>query len=156
MSQFNQRMTIHSQNETLMCKVFPSSLGPVAMRWFNDLKTNSGLTNKKEWKRTSCKGKERRMLSLKRGVILGRTDTTITIQGEISQGNQDQPTRRRLPPYSENRYIRFWRKSTEPFFKWPNKMAGDSIKHNRSLYCQYLQDHGHTTEDYRNLWNHLD
>ena len=24
-----------------MCKVFPSSLGPVAIRWFNDLKTNS-------------------------------------------------------------------------------------------------------------------
>ena len=24
-----------------MCKVFPSSLGPVAMRWFNSLKTNS-------------------------------------------------------------------------------------------------------------------
>ena len=24
-----------------MCKVFPSSLGPMAMRWFNSLKTNS-------------------------------------------------------------------------------------------------------------------
>ena len=34
-------MVIHSKNEVLMCKVFPSSLGPVAMRWFNDLKTNS-------------------------------------------------------------------------------------------------------------------
>ena len=40
-SQFNQRMAIHSQNEALMCKVFPSSLGPAAMRWFNGLKTNS-------------------------------------------------------------------------------------------------------------------
>ena len=40
-SQFNQRMAIHSQNEVLMCKVFLSSLGPVAMRWFNSLKTDS-------------------------------------------------------------------------------------------------------------------
>ena len=40
-NQFNQRMVIHSKNEVLMCKVFPSSLGPVAMRWFNGLKTNS-------------------------------------------------------------------------------------------------------------------
>ncbi|XP_050278154.1 uncharacterized protein LOC126719666 [Quercus robur] len=40
-SQFNQRMAVHSKNEALMCKVFPSSLGPVAMRWFNNLKTNS-------------------------------------------------------------------------------------------------------------------
>ena len=44
----------------------------------------------------------------------------------------------------------------EPFFKWPNKMAEDSSKRNQSLYCQYHQDHGHTTEDCRNLWNHLD
>ncbi|XP_023904268.2 uncharacterized protein LOC112016022 [Quercus suber] len=34
-------MAVHSKNEALMCKVFPSSLGPVAMRWFNDLRTNS-------------------------------------------------------------------------------------------------------------------
>ena len=40
-SQFNQRMIVHSKNEALMCKVFPSSLGPVAMRWFNGLKVNS-------------------------------------------------------------------------------------------------------------------
>ena len=40
-SQFNQRMAVYSKNEVLMCKVFPSSLGPVAMRWFNGLKVNS-------------------------------------------------------------------------------------------------------------------
>ena len=44
----------------------------------------------------------------------------------------------------------------ESFFKWPNKMAGDPIKHNQNLYCQYHQKPGHTTEDYRNLRNHLD
>ena len=31
-SHFNQRMAVHSRNEALMCKVFPSSLGLVAMR----------------------------------------------------------------------------------------------------------------------------
>ena len=40
-SQFNQRMAVHSNNEALMCKVFPSSLGLVVMKWFNGLKTNS-------------------------------------------------------------------------------------------------------------------
>ena len=40
-SQFNQKMAVHSKNEALMCKVFPSNLGPVAMRWFNGLKANS-------------------------------------------------------------------------------------------------------------------
>ena len=40
-SHFNQRMVVHSKNEALMCKIFPSSLGLVAMRWFNDLRANS-------------------------------------------------------------------------------------------------------------------
>ena len=40
-SQFNQRMAIHSKDEALKCKVFPSSLGPVAMRWFDGLRANS-------------------------------------------------------------------------------------------------------------------
>ena len=40
-SHFNQRMVVHSKNEALMCKVFPSSLGPVAMRWFDGLVAGS-------------------------------------------------------------------------------------------------------------------
>ena len=48
-SHFNQRMAVHSKNEALMCKVFPSSLGPMAMRWFDGLgagsiRTFKGLT----------------------------------------------------------------------------------------------------------------
>ena len=34
-------MAVHSKDEALMCKVFPSNLGPAAMRWFNGLKANS-------------------------------------------------------------------------------------------------------------------
>ena len=44
----------------------------------------------------------------------------------------------------------------ESFFKWPNKMVGNPEKQNRNLYCQYHRDHGHTTEDCRSLWDHLD
>ena len=40
-SHFNQRMIIHSKNEALMCKVFPSSLGPMTMRWFDGLRAGS-------------------------------------------------------------------------------------------------------------------
>ena len=40
-SHFNQRMAVHSKNEALMCKVFPSILGPVAIRWFNGLGVSS-------------------------------------------------------------------------------------------------------------------
>ena len=34
-------MAIHSKNKAQMCKVFPSSLGPIAMRWFDSLKADS-------------------------------------------------------------------------------------------------------------------
>ena len=44
----------------------------------------------------------------------------------------------------------------KPFFKWPSKMIGDLTRRNQSLYCYYHQEHGHTTEDCRNLWDHLD
>nr|XP_023893170.1 uncharacterized protein LOC112005148 [Quercus suber] len=38
---FIQRMAVYSRNEALMCKVFPSNLGPVAMRWFDSIKEDS-------------------------------------------------------------------------------------------------------------------
>ena len=41
MSYFNHRMAIHSKDEALMCKVFPSNLGPVTMRWFDGLRADS-------------------------------------------------------------------------------------------------------------------
>ena len=46
-SQFKQKMVIHSPNEALMCKVFPSSLRPMSMRWFDELRTNSISSFKK-------------------------------------------------------------------------------------------------------------
>ena len=41
MSYFNQRMAIHFKNKALMCKVFPSSLDPVTMKWFDGLEEGS-------------------------------------------------------------------------------------------------------------------
>ncbi|XP_030939730.1 uncharacterized protein LOC115964588 [Quercus lobata] len=35
-------------------------------------------------------------------------------------------------------------------------MAGDPLKRNQNMYCAYHQEPGHTTDDYRNLKNHLD
>ena len=46
-SQFKQKMAVHSQDEALLCRVFPSSLGPMPMRRFDGLKTNSISSFKK-------------------------------------------------------------------------------------------------------------
>ena len=46
-SQFKQKMAVHSQDEALMCRVFPSSLGLMSMRWFDEIRTNSISSFKK-------------------------------------------------------------------------------------------------------------
>ena len=40
-SHYIQMMSWHSHNDALMCKVFPSSLGPTILRWFNRLRKGS-------------------------------------------------------------------------------------------------------------------
>ena len=44
----------------------------------------------------------------------------------------------------------------ESYFKWPNKMGRNPLRRNQSLHCQYHQERGHTIEDCRTLWNHLE
>ena len=46
-SQFKQKTIVHSQDEALLCRVFPSSLGLMPMRWFDGLRTNSISSFKK-------------------------------------------------------------------------------------------------------------
>ena len=46
-SQFKQKMVVHSQDEALLCRVFPSSLGSMPIRWFDGLRTNSISSFKK-------------------------------------------------------------------------------------------------------------
>ena len=35
-------------------------------------------------------------------------------------------------------------------------MAEESVRRNYNFYCQYHQNHKHTTKDCKNLWNYLD
>ena len=40
-SHYIQMISLHNQNDAIMCKVFPSSLGPTTLRWFNGLRKRS-------------------------------------------------------------------------------------------------------------------
>ena len=40
-SHYIQMMSLHTHNDALMCKVFPLSFGPTALRWFNGLRKGS-------------------------------------------------------------------------------------------------------------------
>ncbi|XP_065620865.1 uncharacterized protein LOC112016667 [Quercus suber] len=242
-------MVVHSKNEALMCKVFPSSLGPVAMRWFNGLRTNSidsyrqltqafgsrfvtnsrpprpmnallslsmrdGETLKaysdKYWEiyneldgkydavaistfqnglpighglKKSLTGKS--ATSVRQ--LMDRIDKYKRMEEDMLQGKGKEkviPQERRdfrSDRYSNARPRRDFggqsgatnaqtvgavfrepihkvleRIKNEPYFRWPIKMIGEPDRRNQNRYCQYHQDHGHATEDCRNLWNHLD
>ncbi|XP_065620629.1 uncharacterized protein LOC136063742 [Quercus suber] len=248
-SQFNKRMAVHSKNEALMCKVFPSSLGPVAMRWFNGLRTNfvdsyrqltqafgsRFITNSRPPRPMSAllsltmrddetlkaysdeyweiyneldgKYDDVAINTFKNGLSMGhglrksltgkpatsvrqlmdRIDKYKRVEEDLLQGkgkekaipqerrdsrsdryNNARPRREfigqfgatnaqaistvfREPVHKVLKKIK-----NEPYFKWPNKMSRDPEKRNQDRYCQYHQDHGHATEDCRNLWNYLD
>ena len=139
------------QLSTVWGNPWPASRSPVyGSLWI-------GLTNTKGWKRTSCKGKERRRLSLKRGGDFKSDRYKNNCPRRDFAGQYGSANMQKVNAVFKEPVPQVLEKAkNEPFFKWPNKMAGDSIKHNQSLYCQYHQDHGHTTEDCRNLWNHLD
>lgn len=38
---YKQAMTLHADDEALMCRIFPSSLGPLAVRWYYKLEPAS-------------------------------------------------------------------------------------------------------------------
>ena len=177
-----------------MCRVFPSSLGLMPMRWFDGLRTNS-ISSFKKLTQSFCS----RFITCNR--VPQPLDSLLSMsmrEGESVKAyserywDQEQgkgkakviPQERmdfRLDRYNNNRPRRdyagqsgstntqavntVFRESVrqvlkkiknEPFFKWPNKMAGDPAKRNQNLYCHYHQEHGHIMENCRNLWDHLD
>ena len=224
-SQFNQRMAIHSKDEALMCKVFPSSLGPAAMRWFNGLKANSvdsyrqltqafgsrfvtnsrapqplsallSLSMRDEETLKAYSGRYWEMdgdfddvaiktfkssLPVEHGLrksLTGKSATSVRqlmdwidkykrveedqMQGKGKEKVIPQETRDfRSDRYTNSRPMRdfvgqpettsAWnvgavfrelvhqvleKIKNEPYFRWPNKMAGESTKRNQNLYCQ--------------------
>ena len=242
-------MAVHSKDEVLMCKVFPSNLGLVAMRWFDGLRANSInsfneltqafsshfiMCSRVPWPLDSLLSLSMREgetlktylnrywemyneidgdfqhvtistfkvgLPTEHGLRKSLTSKTVIsvcqlmdwidkykrVEEDQQQGKGKAnviPQERwdfRLDRFNNNQPRKDYdgqSKSTntqvvnvvfrepvhrvlkkiknKPFFKWPNKMAGNPARHNSSLYCQYHQDEGHTMEECRNLWDHLE
>ncbi|XP_065630543.1 uncharacterized protein LOC136067961 [Quercus suber] len=242
-------MAVYSKDEALMCKVFPSSLGPIAMRWFDNLEADSinsfrELTQAFGSYFVTCRRVARPLSSLlslsmqesetlkmysdrywemfndMEGNFNGMTLSTFKlglptdhglrksltgkpvtnmrqlmdciekykrVEKDQQQGKgNDKVIHQERKDFRSDRYNNnkpqrdfvgqsgstnlqvvnivfkepvhqiFEKIKNEPFFKWPNKMVRNPERRNHNLYCQYHQNHGHTTEDYRSLWDHLD
>uniref|UniRef100_A0A7N2MLS0 Retrotransposon gag domain-containing protein n=1 Tax=Quercus lobata TaxID=97700 RepID=A0A7N2MLS0_QUELO len=249
-SQFNQKMAVHSKDETLMCKVFPSSLGPVAMRWFDGLRPNSvgsfkqltqafgsrfitssrvsrsldfllflsmremetlkaysnrywemyneiegnyddvaistfksGLPTKHGLKKSLTrkpvtslhqlmdqidkyerveedqqleKGKEKVVPQERRDFKSDRFNNNNRPRRDFAGQSGSADAQAVNAVFRDPVHQVLEKIKNESFFKWSNKMAGDPMKRNQNLYCQYHQEPGHTTQDCRNMRNHLD
>ena len=123
-------MAVHSKDEVLLYKIFPSSLGPVAIRWFNGLRANSiysfrELTQAFGSRFVTCSRVPRPLDSL----------LSLSMrEGETLKAYSD----RYWEMYNEIKELRVLEKiKNEPFFKWPNKMVRNPARRNLSLYCQY-------------------
>ncbi|XP_065621875.1 uncharacterized protein LOC136064266 [Quercus suber] len=242
-------MAVYSRDEALMCKVFPSSLGPVVMRWFDSLKADSinsyqeltqtfgsrfvtyrrvarplssllslsmreGETLKaysdRYWEMfNDMKGNFDAMaldtfklgLSTDHGLRTSLSSKLVTnmrqlmdciekykrVEEDQQQGKgKDKVTPQERKDFRSDRYNNnkprrdfigqsgstnvqavntvfkepvhqvLEKIKNESFFRWSSKMVGNPERRNHNLYCQYHKDHGHTTEDCRSLWDHLD
>ncbi|XP_050241138.1 uncharacterized protein LOC126690039 [Quercus robur] len=212
-SQFNQRMAVHSRDEALMCKVFPSSLGPMVIRGFDSLKPNSinsfkhltqafgshfiegnydgiaistfkkglptehglrkSLTGKlvtsvrqlmdriDKYKRVKGdqqmgKGKAKVVPQERRDFRSDRFGNNNRLRRDYSEQSGSTGAQAVHTVFREPLHKILEKVKNEPFFQWPSRMAGDPAKRNQSLYCEYHQEPGHSTNDCRNLKNHLD
>ena len=248
-SHFNQRMAVHSKNKALMCKVFPSSLGLVVMRWFVGLGASSidsfkELTQSFGSRFITCskvprpldsllslsirEGETLKMYSDRQWEVFNEIDgdfdnvaiRTFKVGLLVEHGLKKSLTRKPITSvcqlmdhinkykrveedqqqgkgkgkvipqerrdfksdrYNNNRPQRDFagqsgpvapqmvntvfrelihqvlkKIKNEPYFKWLNKMGGNPLRCNQSLYCQYHQEWGYTTRDCRTLWNHLE
>ncbi|XP_065623636.1 uncharacterized protein LOC136064991 [Quercus suber] len=227
-SHFNQRMAVYSRDEALMCKVFPCSLGPVAIRWFDSLKADS-INSYQEltqafgsrfvtYRRVArplssllslsmCEGETLKAYSDRYWEMFNDMESNFNamaldtfklglptdhgLRTSLSENQQQGKGKDKVIPqerkdfrsygYNNNKPRRDFagqsgstnaqavntvfkepvhqvleKIKNEPFFRWPSKMVGNPERRNHNLYCQYHQDHGHTTEDCRSLWDNLD
>ncbi|XP_050259210.1 uncharacterized protein LOC126704236 [Quercus robur] len=169
-SYFSQKMAIYSRNETLMCKVFPSSLGPTAMRWFNSLRANSigsfkTLTRAFGARFITCNRTPRPLgslltLSMREGETLKNySDRYWEMFNEI-EGKNDAvaittfkaglPTDHDLRKSLTGKPVTSVRQLMDRIDKY-RRVEEDQLQGKGKA-----KDHGHTTDNYRNLWDHLE
>ena len=92
-------MSLHNLNDALMCRVFPSSLGPTALRWFNRLRKGSihsfgELIQEFEVRFTTCSRVPQpvdALLSMKMGareILRSYTGRYWELYNKIDRGNE--------------------------------------------------------------------
>ena len=84
-----------------------------------------------------------------------RVDQALRPWRDFFPQAQKQRTEMVSSLYKEPIYQIVGKIKNEPYFRWPNKMSGDVIKRNQSLYYSYHQDCEHTTKDCQTLKDHL-
>ena len=120
-----------------MCKVFPSNLGSVAMKWFDGLEEGSinsfqKLTRAFGAQFVTCSRVPFPLDSLL-SMAMREGETLKTYSDRYSSNRP----RRDFPGHVEPLHQILDKIKNEPYFKWPNKMGGDLTKCNQGLYCQY-------------------
>uniref|UniRef100_A0A2N9J2B4 Uncharacterized protein n=1 Tax=Fagus sylvatica TaxID=28930 RepID=A0A2N9J2B4_FAGSY len=184
LSRYCQAMAPHISNDALMCRIFPSSLGEVGLRWFDCLEHGSIHS----WKEMSQvftvrfitntrKPKEidsLLALTMKAGETLKSYSTRYwEVYNDIDACDEDivvktfrfevaPPVDRKAaqpkPPTraTSGQESQKLNRISSPIFEWPPKMPGDPATRETKPYCNYHQERGHLTEKCRAYKYHLE
>uniref|UniRef100_A0A2N9F9V4 Reverse transcriptase domain-containing protein n=1 Tax=Fagus sylvatica TaxID=28930 RepID=A0A2N9F9V4_FAGSY len=173
---YQQSMALSRYNDPLMCRIFPSSLGEVALRCWKTREMDALLTMKLQDNETikeystqfwetyndidGC-DEEVAVRTFKLGLPPGTglrqslTKRPASTVGKLMH-RIDQFIRVEEDVFKEPIYKLMEKIKREPFFVWPLKLLGKLDLRDRKLYCTYHKDMGHLTENCHKLKVHLE
>ncbi|XP_075663081.1 uncharacterized protein LOC142632590 [Castanea sativa] len=175
-SHYIQMMSLHAQNDALMCKELYNEIGggneKIAASTFRmglpeDSRLRESLTRRppedmrqlmrriEEYKRLEddrlqSKGKAPVINHHRHIGFQSRAQKDLRIQ-EPGPGMGEVNVAFKEPVHRIVNRIK-----NKPYFRWPNKMRDDPSRRNLNLYCTYHKDKGHTIEQCRVLKDHLE
>uniref|UniRef100_A0A2N9EE12 Reverse transcriptase domain-containing protein n=1 Tax=Fagus sylvatica TaxID=28930 RepID=A0A2N9EE12_FAGSY len=176
---YQQTMAVSRFNDPLMCRLFPSSLGEVAMRWFNQLGRQTidswDQMAKAFWETyNDIDGRSEEVAikafklglpidsGLRQSLVKRPPSSLVKLMNKIDQfvrleedGKGATPVQT-VAPAQEPIYKIMEKIKREPFFVWPPKLLGNPVLGDGKLYCTYHRDTGHMTENCHMLKVHLE
>uniref|UniRef100_A0A2N9IWV9 Integrase catalytic domain-containing protein n=1 Tax=Fagus sylvatica TaxID=28930 RepID=A0A2N9IWV9_FAGSY len=179
---YQQSMALSRYNDPLMCRLFPSSLGEVALRWEMDALLTMKLEDNETIKEYSTRfwetwnditmilGVTKR---LRKMVVEPHRPQTVAQPKVITPkpstrsnnaakslstpSNFVAPTFRAFETVFKKPIYKLLEKiKREPFFVWPPKLLGNPALRDGKLYYTYHKDTGHMTENCHMLKVHLE
>uniref|UniRef100_A0A2N9HL09 Uncharacterized protein n=1 Tax=Fagus sylvatica TaxID=28930 RepID=A0A2N9HL09_FAGSY len=153
-SHFRQSMALHLGNDALMCRMFPSSLGSMSLRWFNRLQHSSIHS----WDELAKAFVSRFITNSKKPKEF---DSLLSMRMKDSESLKSYSSRywevyNEMDGCTEEIAIKTFKLGLDPESELRHNLSRRSAKCMRDLMSRIEQDKGHMTERSYSLKQHLE